>query len=355
MSAGVKRLAKITLLFLLKLVGVFAIARAWHRKHPRILCYHGAWLAEDGFPGDSMFIKARTFERRLDFLAKGAFNVIPLERAVDGLTGRASLPDDAVVITIDDGWYSTFAKMLPALKQRGMPATIYCDTGNLLAGGTVPHVAARYLHAIYPAPKGREQEVEDAYERATYSGLDRKAKRRGLAELLKLLRIDFARYEEKRAFDYMTPQQLREASDAGFDIELHTHSHSLHGFEPRLIEQEIETNRAVLSNLTGRPADSFCHFCYPSGVYAAAARPILQRLGILSATALDSRLATADDDPLFLPRILDGDHLTDLEFEAALYGIPDLLRGALRAIRRHAAAFTLLGAAKDIYRRTAVR
>src|SRR4029078_2560752 len=140
-TGGLKR-AKIFVLLILKACGVYALARAWHRKRPRILCYHGVWLANDGFPGDSTFIGARTFERRVDFLAKRLFNVIPLDVAVDGLAGRVSLPDDAVVITIDDGWYSTFAGMLPTLRQHRMPATIYCDTGNLLAGGAVPHVAA---------------------------------------------------------------------------------------------------------------------------------------------------------------------------------------------------------------------
>jgi len=354
-ASGLRRAAKLMVLGLLKAAGVFALARALHRKHPRILCYHGAWLADDGFPGDSMFINPRTFERRLNLLAKRSFNVISLERAVDGLANRAPLPDDAVVVTIDDGWYSTFEKMLPPLTRHNMPATIYCDTGNLLAGGAIPHVAARYLYAIHPAPEGREREVDDAFERATYPGLDREAKRRGLQEMLKLLRVDFAPYEERRVFEYMTPHELREASEAGFNVELHTHTHSLHGFEARLVEQEIETNRAVLSKLLSRPAESFRHFCYPSGVYAAVARQILQRLGIVSATVLDSRLATSGDDPLFLPRILDGDHLTDLEFEAALCGIPDLLRGGLRSLRRHAAALASFGAGKSLYRRTAVR
>src|SRR5690242_15103977 len=207
--AGLRRLVKMSVLLILKAIGVFAFARARHRKCARILCYHGAWLASDGFPGDSMFIGARTFERRMDFLAKRSFNVISLDRAIDGLAGRSSLPDDAVVITIDDGWYSTFAKMLPVLKQHGMPATIYCDTGNLLADGAVPHVAARYLHAIYPAAPGSQSDAEDACARATYPGLSRDAKRRGLRELIELLHIDFDQYEKARVFDYMTKQELR--------------------------------------------------------------------------------------------------------------------------------------------------
>src|SRR5690348_17100491 len=94
-TLGLRRVAKISVLWVFKAIGVFALARAWHRKSVRILCYHGVWLASDGFPGDSMFIGARTFERRMDFLAKRSFNVISLDRAIDGLAGRSSLPDDA--------------------------------------------------------------------------------------------------------------------------------------------------------------------------------------------------------------------------------------------------------------------
>jgi peptidoglycan/xylan/chitin deacetylase (PgdA/CDA1 family) len=353
-AARLKHLTKLVILSVLKASGVFALARAKHSKHPRILCYHGAWLGSDGFRGDSMFITASTFERRLDLLFKHSFSVIPLDHAVEGLAGKVPLPADSVVITIDDGWYSTYAKMLPALKLRGLPATIYCDTGNLLAGGPVPHVAARYLHAIHPASM-RAAEVDEAFERTTFPGLDREAKLRGLQQLLKLSSVDFTPYEKARVFHYMTAEELRQASDDGFDVELHTHTHDLHGFDPRLVEQEIETNRAILSRLTGRPAESFRHFCYPSGRYAASARPVLQRLGILSATVLDSRLAMPSDDPLFLPRILDGEHMTELEFEAALYGVPDLLRGWVRAIRRRLSGVVSLKVAKHVYRATTAR
>ena len=353
-AIGLKRPLKVAILFILKMVGVYALARVWHRKRPRILCYHGVWLADDGFRGDSMFMTAATFERRLNFLLRRSFNVIALDQAVDGLAGNVPLPDDAVAITIDDGWYSTYAKMLPALKLRGLPATIYCDTGNLLAGGAVPNVAARYLHAIHAASM-HARDLDDALERATYQGLDREAKWRALQPLVKLLRVDFAAYEKARVFHYMTPEELRQASDGGFDFQLHTHTHNLHGFEPRLVEQEIETNRAVLSRLTGRPAESFRHFCYPSGEYAASIRPILQRLRIISATVLDSRIASASDDPLFLPRILDGEHMTELEFEAALCGVSDLLRGVMRAVRRRLWALVSLSAAKQVFRPTAAR
>src|SRR5205085_9712976 len=97
------------------------------RDRVRILCYHGVWHLEEMFAGDSMFMRRQTFADRLDMLRRDGFNVISLDRALQG-----SLPPDSVVITIDVGWYRTYRDMIPALKAVGMPATIYCDTGNLL-------------------------------------------------------------------------------------------------------------------------------------------------------------------------------------------------------------------------------
>jgi hypothetical protein len=108
----------------------------------------------------------------------------------------------------------------------------------------------------------------------------------------------------------------------------------MHGFEPQRIEAEIGKNREVLAELTGCAPHEFRHFCYPSGVSSPHARPVLQRLGIVSATTLEPRLASQHDDPLLLPRILDGEHLSELEFEAELCGVGEALRAVASALRR---------------------
>jgi peptidoglycan/xylan/chitin deacetylase (PgdA/CDA1 family) len=54
------------------------------------------------------------------------YNVVPLRHVYEYVTGkRASLPKNAVVITIDDGWRSTFTEAFPELQKRKFPFTVF--------------------------------------------------------------------------------------------------------------------------------------------------------------------------------------------------------------------------------------
>jgi peptidoglycan/xylan/chitin deacetylase (PgdA/CDA1 family) len=321
-------------LTLFKMLGGFALIRASYRRRIRILCYHGAWAVPDGFPGDSMFIRPETFRSRLEHIRNLGFNVISLDQAVNIVKNDDGLPSEPVVITIDDGWSSTFAHMLPALKEFGMPATIYCDTGNLLAAQLVPHVMANYLRDTYPVPPGSEETAQAAYLLAVSADSDRNSKIASVKEFARLLGVDWSRYEVERVFSYMTPLELAQADQDGFAIELHTHTHDLHNFDPPKVVDEIKSNRNALAKMLNRDAQSFRHFCYPSGRASPLAAATLRSLGILSATTLESRFATRADDPLLLPRLIDGDHLTPIEFEAAICGVGEFVRSLKRVVAR---------------------
>lgn len=315
-------------LWLLRAFGLFALTR-WHNGHGiRILCYHGAWRGTDDFPGDSMFIDPETFQARLDTLARLNYPVIPLDQAIDGLTGSIRLPPAAVVLTIDDGWYSFYSDMLPALRRRNLPATLYVDTEHLLSRRPVPHVMARYFTLI----AGRD---DPAVRVAADRTLDLETRLDQARTLGTSLGLDVDRYVENRVFDYMTPEDLAAAATDGLDVQLHTHSHTLGDFSVEAITAQIARNRAVLSGILGTEPARLRHFCYPSGVHDRAAGPILAELGIASATTTEAGIAYPGMDRFFLPRLLDGENLSLLEFEAELAGIGDLLR-RLRTIWRKA-------------------
>jgi peptidoglycan/xylan/chitin deacetylase (PgdA/CDA1 family) len=325
-GSRVTRPIKLAVLFVLKFCGVFALARFYHRRHIRVLCYHGAWIAHDRFDGDSMFIRPETFEARLRRLQASKFNVISLDQAVETLRGQRHTPDNAVVITMDDGWFGSFLRMIPALRRHSMPATLYCDSANLLAGQPIWHMMAQYLAKMYGAERSSEPEVQSLLATASDPAASNPAKHDALHKLAAVLDIDIGRYVSERAFSYMTPAELKEAAEQGLAVELHTHHHTLHDFEPDKVEQEITLNRRALADVLGRDPQSFRHFCYPSGATAPGVQNVLERLGICSATTLTPGLATANDDRLLLPRIIDGDHRTALEFEAELCGVSALLR-----------------------------
>lgn len=108
-------------------------------------------------------------------------------------------------------------------------------------------------------------------------------------------------------------------------MQLHTHAHSLHELQPLQIRDEIERNRAELQRLLGRPADELVHFCYPSGVHSPQAFEPLRACGVRSATTTEFGLVAPDGERMALPRILDGQTMSELGLEARLSGFWTLL------------------------------
>jgi peptidoglycan/xylan/chitin deacetylase (PgdA/CDA1 family) len=335
-SLDIRKPARNAALRALKKTGAFHMARRAHRFRLRILAYHGVWNADDGFPGDAMFIRPDTFRRRMELLAHWGYRVVSLE---EGLRlSLSGLAEDAVVITVDDGWSTMDSYLWPTLKSLSYPATLYVDTAHLLAREPLVHVMAKYLGRLLACGQIRMRadspQPASKASSAIASLLEQARQRhRPVAERLELLRawaailnVDLQHYLERRVFEYVNGETLRAMSDSGLDVQLHTHGHSLGDFGFQTVQREIETNRRILSELCDVPPQTLSHFCYPSGRSSAKAVPVFKALGIRSATLTAPGLACARSNPYFLPRILDGDHMTDLHFEAELCGLVPWLR-----------------------------
>jgi peptidoglycan/xylan/chitin deacetylase (PgdA/CDA1 family) len=279
----------------------------------------------DGFAGDAMFMGKDTFRRRLQTIRRLGYPVVRLSDAVRALRGEATLPAGSIVITIDDGWYSTYADMLPALREYGMPATLYCDSGTVQSRQAVPHVMARWLrlaHVHGALPDAAEQ----AFDAATDMAAPISARLAALDRFTAAACIDQAPYKAVRAFDYMLPEELHAAAAAGLDVQLHTHNHTLCDLSPGVVMAEVAANRVALSGMLPASAPPLQHFCYPSGVCSAMAGEILARTGVVSATTTERGIARKGMNPYLLPRLLDGEQVTDIEFEAELSGFVDFMR-----------------------------
>ena len=98
-----RREAKRLLFSVMRSSGAFQLSALTTRRSIPMLCYHGCWMVDDGFPGDAMFIRPETFRQRLRLIRDLSLRLIPLEEAVAMLDGRADGANDALVITIDDG------------------------------------------------------------------------------------------------------------------------------------------------------------------------------------------------------------------------------------------------------------
>jgi peptidoglycan/xylan/chitin deacetylase (PgdA/CDA1 family) len=87
-----------------------------------VLCYH----IVEAPAAPRMHIDRETFRQQLRYLEMTGYNVVPLRHVYEFVTGkRASLPKNAVVITIDDGWRSTYTEAFPELQKRKFPFTVF--------------------------------------------------------------------------------------------------------------------------------------------------------------------------------------------------------------------------------------
>ena len=88
-----------------------------------ILTYHN--FTED--ESSSYKINIVEFEKQMDYLAAHNYSVISLSELLKGLRD-GQLPPKPVVITIDDGFKSTYTLAYPVLKKYNFPATLFLYT-----------------------------------------------------------------------------------------------------------------------------------------------------------------------------------------------------------------------------------
>lgn len=325
---------KHNLLACARLLGLFRIARwlTWNR--PRILAYHGIWLGGGHF-GNHLFMSAQRFRRRLELLAQWGYPVVSLEQVANE---SDRLPPAATVITIDDGWVGTYRHMLPALVQRGYPATVYLTTYYSQKQRPVVDVALQYLFSDdigLPSPldipggpllldtpqqRAQAQRQVEALMMAMSGDDQRQA---FLENLAGLAGLDWTQVCAERWFHLMSPDEVAEAAGRGICFELHTHRHRVKAAGESCLLQELADNRAGIVEATGREPR---HFCYPSGQCESEMWPELELAGVDTATTTAVGLYRRGGNRLAIPRIMDGEAISELEFEAEMSGILELMR-----------------------------
>lgn len=88
-----------------------------------ILAYHNFTTEESS----SYKINIVEFEKQMDYLAAHNYSVISLSELLKGLK-TSQLPPKPIVITIDDGFKSTYTLAYPVLKKYNFPATLFLYT-----------------------------------------------------------------------------------------------------------------------------------------------------------------------------------------------------------------------------------
>lgn len=85
-----------------------------------ILCYH-----RFGSRSSQLAVSPAAFEAQMDYLARNGYHVIPLARLTGFLERGEPVPRKSVVLTIDDGYRSTYEVAFPVLRKYGFHATVF--------------------------------------------------------------------------------------------------------------------------------------------------------------------------------------------------------------------------------------
>ncbi len=311
---------------------------AWRTQRLLILAFHSVALDEEHHWRRLLYFTADELDQRLQLIKKWKLNVLPLGDAVDRLAS-GTLPPRSAALTFDDGLVDFQQRSWPLLERAGFPATVYVTTyyspkrvpifplmcSYVLWKGRRQRLTADpalgFPGADLADDAGRERAAETIVAQAYREELDAAARDQRLRELAARVDVDYEALLRRRVLQVMTPEEIREVSARGADVQLHTHRHRTPSHRLEFL-REVEENRAIVEGATDRPA---VHFCYPSGVYHPECLPWLEALGVRSATTCVPSLAQASDSRLLLPRLVDTAALNHVEVEGWLTGFSHCL------------------------------
>jgi peptidoglycan/xylan/chitin deacetylase (PgdA/CDA1 family) len=209
----------------------------------------------------------------MDYLAH-RFNVLPLLDAVERIHAK-DIPDNALVLTFDDGYRDNFVHAYPILRRFSLPATIFLATAPLDSDEPLWHdvVFHAFRHtstptlsnfgassAVYPLRTTREK--LDAQHRVLdfLWTLDQSDRELWIHRLRHALCV---RDKDPQVDLMLSWDEIRLMHATGICFGSHTVNHPILAKIPRdIADEEIRTSKAIIERRLGAPVKSFA---YPNG------------------------------------------------------------------------------------------
>jgi peptidoglycan/xylan/chitin deacetylase (PgdA/CDA1 family) len=248
----------------------------------------------DALVNPSLCITAASFRRQMEQV-RARFQVLPLEDALRAIEGQLYLERDAVAITFDDGYHDVIARALPVIREFDLPATVFVPTGPALSGDYLPHdrLYAAFVIALAedidlseaPVPLPLHGWVEKAQE---MSRTDGPATATELliawlpARSLDALADGFERLtggspDLDESARVLTPAEILELAEAGWEIGAHTVDHAVLTHETGdRVERQLLTPRHDIERWTGKRCR---YFAYCNGYHSRVLVEAVRRAG----------------------------------------------------------------------------
>src|SRR3989338_4734778 len=112
-------------------IGLYKMLRKRNKKEVIILMYHGITAKKDAVTNfDNKHVHIEKFEKQLAYLKKD-YNFISMEEFILWHEGEENIPDNAVIMTFDDGYKNTYTNLFPLLQKYNAPAVIFLHTAYI--------------------------------------------------------------------------------------------------------------------------------------------------------------------------------------------------------------------------------
>lgn len=306
-----------------KLANATGIPRLFHylnRKRPLVLTYHGLFdghVNQTGFL-PATFVHVDNFKQQMAFIKK-KYRVISPQDIIDCVDGKKHLPENAALITFDDGYESFYRLAWPILKSMNISSVVFVPTRYVEDGKPF------WFDTVWLFLK-RCSFVEKI---RLYNGLGLKnmdnriaAQRHSLIfNILKSLpaekrdvvidQISSNVHREvnpddqmMRHFFSMTGEQISNLANQNIFFGGHTHSHTiLSSMDYPEVENEIAVNKERLEKLTGKPCQLFA---YPNGGFGDFDdnhKKILRKVGFRASFSLTYKRSSVYADSMDISRI----------------------------------------------------
>jgi peptidoglycan/xylan/chitin deacetylase (PgdA/CDA1 family) len=248
------------------------------------------------------------------------YQPISLRTFVETLTEGQSLPTNAVVITVDDGYRDFYLYGYPVFREFEIPSTIFLVTDFIdrkcwlwwdriawaFQESPLDSVSLEWCDGV-----SRVFSLETDNERLnSVQTLNRSLTNLPTADRLKILesiprflQVDIPVFPPPK-YESVTWTEAKEMANNGVELGSHTRTHPIlsHINDPQTLADEIQGSKSKIEKEVG---GEVIHFCYPNGSavdFNSETVNAVKRSGFLSAVTTERGMNSLKSDPFRLRR-----------------------------------------------------
>jgi peptidoglycan/xylan/chitin deacetylase (PgdA/CDA1 family) len=300
--------------------------RIYKSQYPVILRYHSIGN-ENPLICDSITVSVKSFEQQVRYFSK-SFNVISMRSLIDCLVNKCQLPQNALVLTFDDGYEDNYiaAKILHKYTLTGLfyitagciesEETFWIAEVRHLLGTTRRHqVSVSLPHKTLTASLRTAAERVKAIDDMTY--LLKTVDVHCREEIRSLLRAQLDDVSACPDGLMLTWGHLKDMVAMGMEIGGHTMTHAnLPSAKPDEARFEISESKSTLERRLGIKVS---HFAYPNGGsvqhYNDRVKTQVKEAGFLSATTSLPGIVRHESDLFEIRRVRATENICDMVWE----------------------------------------